>query len=69
MANKICPSCGRVFKGLARFCSQCGIELKKEPNKCSSPSTQLCRDAVFDEEDIFCRYCGALTTFAKERQM
>ncbi len=30
--------------------------------------TQLCRDMELEDEDIFCRYCGALTTYAVERK-
>ncbi len=25
-----CPNCGKVYKGLAAYCSQCGIKLEKD---------------------------------------
>ena len=68
MPCSICPTCQRRYKGLARFCSQCGVELEKDKNRCSKQSNALCRDAVFEDDDIFCCYCGALTTFAEERK-
>ena len=68
MPDKICPRCGKRYKGLARYCSKCGVELETDKNRCSAQSTSLCRDAVFEDDDIFCRYCGALTTFAKEKE-
>lgn len=68
MANMTCPTCGKQYKGLARYCSQCGIELAKDKNRCSRRGTSLCRDAEFADDDIFCCYCGALTTFAEERK-
>ncbi len=68
MANKICPTCGKRYKGLAAYCTKCGVELEKDKNRCSELRTQLCRDAVFENDDIYCCYCGALTTFAAEQK-
>ena len=68
MLNMVCPTCGRKFSGLAQFCTRCGIELVREKNKCSRMGGKLCRNAEFDDEDIYCCYCGALTTYAKERE-
>lgn len=68
MAHMICPACGRTYKGLERFCSQCGVELEKDKNRCSEQRTQLCRGKALDDDDIFCCYCGALTTFAVEKK-
>ena len=67
MANNICLNCGRIYRGITRFCPQCVIELEKNKNRCSSKSTPLCKNAVFDDDDAFCCYCGSLTTYAKER--
>lgn len=68
MARMICPSCGRTYKGLERFCTMRGVELEKDKNRCSEQRTQLCKDGVFEPDDVFCCYCGALTTFAVERK-
>jgi len=68
MAKMICSNCGRFYKGLARYCGKCGVELEKDKNRCSEMRTQLCRDSVLEDDDIFCRYCGALTTFAVEQE-
>ena len=68
MANMTCPTCGRRYKGLARFCGTCGIELVRDKNRCSEQRTNLCKNAEFPEDDVFCCYCGALTTFAVERK-
>ena len=61
MARSICPTCGRAYKGLERYCTKCGVELEKDKNRCSAMGTQLCKDRVFED-------CGALTTFAAERK-
>ena len=68
MPARICPKCGRMYKGLALFCSRCGVELEKDKNRCSEGTTRLCVESALEDDDIYCRYCGALTTFAKERQ-
>ncbi len=68
MARSICPTCGRAYKGLERYCTKCGVELEKDKNRCSAMGTQLCRNRVFEDDDTFCCYCGALTTFAEARK-
>ena len=68
MARSICSTCGRAYKGLERYCTKCGVELEKDKNRCSAMGTQLCKDRIFEEDDIFCCYCGALTTFAEARK-
>ena len=68
MPDRICPNCGKRYKGLERYCSKCGVELENDKNRCSEQRTPLCKDAVFEDDDTFCCYCGALTTFAKERK-
>jgi len=67
--RKVCPKCGRVYCELDNYCTKCGIALEKEPNKCSEQRTTLCAHRVFEDDDIYCSYCGALTTYAKERNM
>lgn len=67
MAKMICPSCGRTYKGLERYCTKCGVLLEKEKNRCSENKTRLCKERVFEDDDLYCCYCGALTTFAVER--
>lgn len=67
--NKICPNCSKEFGGLAKYCTKCGVELTKVPNRCSAMKTALCKDARFADDDVYCAYCGALTTYAvRERQ-
>lgn len=68
MAGKVCPSCKRTYNSFAVYCTRCGVKLEKEKNHCSEMKTQLCKDMVFDDEDIYCCYCGALTTFAVEKK-
>lgn len=63
--KKICPTCKREYTELENYCRKCGIELIKEPNRCSAMKTKLCMDAVFDDDDIYCSYCGSPTTYAK----
>lgn len=35
MAGKICPNCGKRYKGLEVYCTKCGIELEKDKERCS----------------------------------
>ena len=65
--RKVCPKCGRAYCELDNYCTKCGIAQEKEPNKCSEQRTTLCAHRVFADDDIYCPYCGALTTYAKER--
>ena len=65
--RKVCPKCGRVYSNWTTTVQKCGIALEKEPNKCSEQKTTLCAHRVFEDDDIYCSYCGALTTYAKEQ--
>ena len=58
--RKVCPKCGRVYYELDNYCTKCGFALEKEPNKCSEQRTTLCAHRVFEDDDIYCSYCGAL---------
>ncbi len=64
--RKICPTCKRIYPVLSNYCTKCGIELVKEPNRCSEMKTAMCKDRVYQDDDIYCEYCGAPTTYAKE---
>ena len=64
--NKICPTCGRMYTELENYCSKCGIQLVREPNRCSENKTALCKDKVFADDDLYCSYCGSPTTYAKD---
>lgn len=33
MEKKICPTCGREFDGLSKYCTECGIELETKRDK------------------------------------
>lgn len=37
--KKICPKCKRKYTELENYCTKCGIELEKEPNRCSANNT------------------------------
>lgn len=67
MMNKICPKCRRKYTELENYCTKCGIQLEKAPNVCSEMRTTMCRHREFADDDIYCSYCGALTTYAVER--
>lgn len=67
MMNKVCPSCGRKYSELEFYCTKCGLELKKAPNTCSEMKSVMCKHRVFADDDLYCSYCGSLTTYAKER--
>ncbi|MCI8285379.1 MAG: hypothetical protein HFE90_08985 [Firmicutes bacterium] len=67
MVKKKCPTCGRIYEGLERYCTKCGVELIKDENRCSSNKTELCRHKTFADDDIYCCYCGSLTTYAAEK--
>lgn len=62
--RKICPTCRRQYTALENFCTKCGIELVKEPNHCSANKTALCKEREREEDDLYCPYCGAKTTYA-----
>lgn len=64
---KVCPKCGIVYNGLENYCSKCGIQLEKQKNVCSAMKTTMCKHRVYADDDNFCVYCGAPTTYAVER--
>lgn len=53
---------------LSNYCTMCGLELEKVPNECSEKKTQLCHHRIYKDEERFCEYCGAPTTYAIEKQ-
>lgn len=65
--RKECPKCGKEYYELDNYCTKCGIELVKQPNMCSEKKTTLCAHKIFADDDIYCSCCGALTTYALER--
>lgn len=65
MTRSICPACGRKYEGLEKYCTKCGVALAPAPNVCSEMKTAMCRNRVFAEDDLYCCYCGSLTTYAK----
>lgn len=68
MKNKKCPKCSKQYYELSNFCKTCGHELIKEENRCSKNGHSMCAHGVFEESDVYCEFCGALTTYAAERQ-
>lgn len=64
--KKVCPTCRREYTELENYCRKCGIELEREPNRCSAGKTAMCKKVLFDNDDIFCSYCGSPTTYAKD---
>ncbi len=67
MINKKCPKCNRKYTELENYCTKCGIELKKEENRCSENKTTMCSHRVYADDDTYCAYCGSLTTYALDR--
>ncbi len=67
MEHKICPTCGKRYAGLESYCTKCGIPLVKDANHCSQNKTELCKHRNFEDDDIYCCYCGSLTTYALEK--
>lgn len=64
MINKKCPKCREKYSELENYCTKCGTELEKEENKCSANKTKWCSHRIFKDDDIYCSYCGSLTTYA-----
>ena len=64
--KKICPTCKREYSEIENYCTKCGIELVKEPNKCSEKKTALCKNRIYADDDKYCSICGSPTTYAKE---
>lgn len=65
--KKICPKCSKEYTEFENYCTKCGIELEKAPNECSEKKTASCSRRIYADDDVYCAYCGALTTYAKER--
>ena len=68
MANKVCPKCHRRFMELNNYCMYCGIELEKEPNRCTAQKTVRCAHLALPDDALYCPECGALTTYGEERK-
>lgn len=64
--KKECPKCHRKYEGLENYCSKCGIELEKARNTCSEMKSTLCKHRILEADDIYCPYCGSLSTYGKE---
>ena len=67
MMNKICPKCGRRYTEIENYCTKCSIEFEKDKNRCSENKTAMCSHRVFKDDDMYCSYCGLLTTYAKAK--
>lgn len=65
---KQCPKCKKQYTALENYCTKCGITLEQDENRCSANKTTQCARRVYADDDAFCAYCGALTTYALERQ-
>lgn len=44
------------------------IVSEKTPNECSKKKTQLCAHRIYRDDERFCEYCGAPTTYAIQKQ-
>ena len=64
---KKCPKCNRSYTELENYCAKCGIQLEKDQNRCSENKTTLCNNRTFKDDDVYCSYCGSLTTYTAER--
>lgn len=53
---------------MENYCTKCGLELEKAPNRCSVNKITLCEKRIYHDDDIYCAYCGSLTTYAAEKQ-
>ena len=62
--RKLCPDCGRKYKGREVYCGRCGALLEFEPNRCSANKTELCQSARLEPDDKYCPFCRAPTTYA-----
>lgn len=65
--NKKCTKCNIQYTEFDNYCTKCGIELERETNRCSENKTTMCSHRVYNDDDMYCAYCGSLTTYAKER--
>ena len=66
--NKKCPKCRVVYTEFENYCTKCGICLEKVDNKCSENKAARCERRIYKDDDIYCTYCGSMTTYALERE-
>jgi hypothetical protein len=66
--DKECPKCSKRGTVLENYCTKCGIQLEPGKNRRSKNRTASCERRVYAADDLFCAYCGALTTYAAGRQ-
>lgn len=64
--KKMCPTCKREYAEINNYCTKCGIELVKEPNRCSAKKMALCKGMIYQDDDVYCSICGSPTTYWKE---
>lgn len=64
--KKICPTCKKIYDGLKCYCTKCGVELVKEPNRCSENKKALCEGNILEDDDIYCPYCGAPSIYFED---
>ncbi|MBR4707913.1 MAG: hypothetical protein IKP29_07655 [Pseudobutyrivibrio sp.] len=64
--KKICPTCKRMYDELKDYCSKCGIELVKEPNRCSQNKKSLCKGNILEDDDVYCPYCGSPSIYFED---
>ncbi len=65
--NKECPKCHIKYSDIENYCTKCGIELIKVPNHCSANKTTMCSHRQYADDDIYCAFCGSLTTYAIDK--
>ena len=68
MNKKKCPKCNAQYESLSNYCSECGIELIQDDNRCSANKHTLCARITYKADDRYCAYCGSLTTYEVERE-
>lgn len=64
---KECPKCKRKYEGLELYCSKCGVALEKARNCCSEMKTDFCKRRILEDDDMYCPYCGSVSTYAKDQ--
>ena len=64
--RKMCPTCKKTYNEIENYCTKCGVTLVKEPNRCSANKTAMCSSKAFADDDRYCSFCGAPTTYAKD---
>lgn len=65
--EKACPACHKSYAEIFNFCTICGVELEKAPNRCSEMKMSLCEYMQYKDEDMYCGICGSLTTYGLEK--